>query len=56
MIHLTIRHHVIDYAIWKEGLDNHLAARQAGGASDEVWVLRNVDDGHEIVVRGGWFA
>ena len=59
MIHLTIRHHVKDYARWKEGFDNHLAARQAGGASGEVWVLRNVDDGHrddghQIVVFLGW--
>ena len=54
MIHLTIRHHITDYARWKEGFDGHLAARQAGGASHEVWVLRNVDDRHEIVIILGW--
>jgi hypothetical protein len=54
MIYLLLRHHITDYARWKEGFDIHLAARQAGGATDEALVLRNVDDPYEIVVVLGW--
>ena len=44
MIYLYVRQTIEDYARWKEGFDTHLAARQAGGATDEAFVLRNVDD------------
>ena len=54
MIYLSIRHTVINYLRWKELFDTHLAARQAGGATREAWVLRNVDDPHEIIVVLGW--
>lgn len=54
MIYLYVRHTVINDARWKEGFDIHLAARQAGGATREAWVLRNVDDPYEIVVVLGW--
>ena len=54
MIYLTIRQRVGEYARWKEAFDNHLAARQAGGATHEALVLRNVDDPHEIIVVLGW--
>lgn len=54
MIYLLLRHHITDYARWKEGFDNHLAARQAGGATREALALRNVDDPHEIIVVLGW--
>ena len=54
MIYLYIRQTVADYAQWKEGFDNHAAARQAGGATDEALVLRNVDDPREIIVVLGW--
>ena len=54
MIYLYVRHTVVSYAKWKEGFDNHLAARQAGGATHEALVLRNVDDPHEIIVVLGW--
>lgn len=54
MIYLTIRQTIANYARWKEGFDNHLAARQAGGATDEALVLRNVDNLNEIIVVLGW--
>ena len=54
MIYLYVRQTVADYARWKEGFDTHLSARQAGGATDEAFVLRNVDDPHEIIVFLGW--
>ncbi|MCA9896546.1 MAG: hypothetical protein H6654_16885 [Ardenticatenaceae bacterium] len=54
MIYLYIRHTVVSYARWKEVFDNHLAARQAGGATQEVLLLRNVGTPQEIVVILGW--
>lgn len=45
---------VEDYARWKEDFDNHVAARQAGGAAGETMVMRNVDDPNEITVVLGW--
>jgi heme-degrading monooxygenase HmoA len=54
MVYLYIRHRVEDYARWREGFDNHAAARQAGGATDEAYVMRNVDDPNEITIILGW--
>jgi hypothetical protein len=54
MIYLFIRLHATDYARWKEIFDIHLAARQAGGATDAIQVMRNVDDLNEITVLIGW--
>lgn len=54
MIYLLLRHPIEDFARWKEGFDIHLAARQAGGATKETFVLRNVDDLSEIMVVLGW--
>jgi len=54
MIYLYIRQTVENYAQWKEAFDNHLSARQAGGATREALVLRNMDDSHEIIVVLGW--
>ena len=54
MIYLNVRHTVEDYAKWREGFDTHAAARQAAGATDEVYVMRNVDNPNEITVVLGW--
>jgi heme-degrading monooxygenase HmoA len=54
MIYLLLRHTIEDYGRWKEGFDKHLAARQAGGATKEVYVMRNVDNAQEIIVLLGW--
>ena len=54
MIYLLVRHTIEDYGRWKEGFDRHLAARQAGGATKEVYVMRNVDNPQEIIVVLGW--
>jgi hypothetical protein len=54
MIYLLLRHTIEDYGRWKEGFDRHLAARQAGGATTEMYVMRNVDDAQEIIVLLGW--
>ena len=54
MIYFYIQQRVKAYARWKEAFDNHLAARQAGGATDEVIILRNVANPQEIVLFLGW--
>lgn len=54
MIYIYVRHRVEDYARWREGYDNHAAARQASGASDEAYVMRNIDDPNEITIILGW--
>ena len=54
MVYIHVRHRVEDYARWREGYDNHAPARQAGGATDEADVMRNVDDPNEITIILGW--
>ncbi len=54
MVYIYVRHRVEDYARWREGYDNHAAARQAGGATDEAYVMRNVEDPNDITVILGW--
>jgi hypothetical protein len=54
VIYLCLRQTIEDYARWKEGFDNHIVARQASGATDETYILRNVDDPNEITVVLGW--
>jgi hypothetical protein len=54
MVYIHVRHTVEDYAAWREGFDNHAPARQAGGATDETYVMRNVDDPNEITIILGW--
>jgi heme-degrading monooxygenase HmoA len=54
MVYIYVRNTVEDYARWREGFDNHAAARQAGGATDEVYVMRNVDDPNDITLILGW--
>ena len=54
MITLYLRQTAVNYAQWKEAFDSHLAARQVGGATAEVLILRNGDDPEEIVVLLGW--
>ena len=54
MIYLCLRQTIEDYARWKEGFDNHIVSRQASGATDETYILRNVDDPNEITVVLGW--
>lgn len=54
MVYLYVRQRVEDYARWREGYDNHAAARQASGATGEVNILRNADDPLEITVLLGW--
>lgn len=54
MVYLYVRQHVEDYARWRETFDEHAPARQAGGATDEAYVMRNVGDRNEITVILGW--
>ena len=54
MIYIYIRHSVKDYARWREGFDNHAPARQAGGATDEAYVMRDLDDPNDVTVMLGW--
>lgn len=54
MIYIYVRQSVEDYAKWREGYDNHAAARQASGATDETYVMRDVADPNNITVILGW--
>jgi heme-degrading monooxygenase HmoA len=54
MVYILVRHTVEDYARWREGYDNHAPARQAGGATDEAYVMRNIDEPNDITVILGW--
>ena len=54
MVYIHVRHTVEDYAKWREGYDNHAAARQAGGGTDEAYVMRDVDDSNNVTVILGW--
>lgn len=54
MVYIHVQHTVEDYAKWREGFDNHAPARQAGGATDEAYVMRNVEDPNEITIILGW--
>ena len=54
MAYIYVRHRVENYARWREGFDTHAAARQAGGATDEVYVMRNVDDPNDLTIILGW--
>ena len=54
MIYISIRHRVQDYARWREGFDNHAPARQAGGATDEAYVMRDLNDPNDVTVMLGW--
>lgn len=54
MNYLYIRQTVSDYARWKEAFDIHASTRQAGGATGEALVLRNVEVPHEIIALLGW--
>ena len=44
MAYIQVVQRVEDYARWREGFDNNASARQAAGATDEILVMRNVDD------------
>ena len=54
MIYLFFKHHVVDYARWKEVFDCHLSARQVGGATADALLFRNVDELQEIIILLGW--
>lgn len=54
MVYIHVRHRVEDYARWREGFDTHGAARQAGGATSEAYVMRNIEDPNEITLILGW--
>jgi hypothetical protein len=48
MAYMMIRHKVKDFNEWKPGYDGHKPAREAAGLR-EVYLLRNVDDPHEVI-------
>ena len=54
MIYLYLRHTVADYARWRETFDNHIVARQAGGATHEAYILANVENPNDIILLLGW--
>ena len=54
MVYIQVRHRVEDYAKWREGYDQHAPARQAGGATGDEYILRNVDDPNEFTILLGW--
>ena len=54
MNYLYVRQVVSDYAQWKEAFDMHFSAREAGGATRESLVLRDVEHPNEVIVVLGW--
>ncbi|MDX1616757.1 MAG: hypothetical protein R3300_20790 [Candidatus Promineifilaceae bacterium] len=54
MIYLYIRQTIADYGQWKEAFDMHFSARQAGGATHKVLVLRDVDNAQQLLLLLGW--
>ena len=54
MVYIHVVQQVEDYARWREGFDNHAPARETSGSTDEVFVMRNVDDPNEVTVILGW--
>jgi hypothetical protein len=54
MAYIQVRQSVEDYEKWKAGFDAAAPVRQAAGATDEAYVMRNADNGNEIVVILGW--
>ena len=54
MVYVHVQQTVEDFARWREGFDNHAVNRQASGATDEVYIMRNVDNPNEITVVLGW--
>ena len=54
MIYLYVRQIVADYARWKEEFDIHFSTRQAGEATREAFVLRDVEHPNEMIVVLGW--
>lgn len=46
---VLIRHKVRDFNAWKKGFDAHAPKRAEAGLSDKQ-VLRNADDGNEVVL------
>lgn len=53
MVYLLIRHKVEDYETWKAMYDEHSATRKAAG-SQGARLLRNTDDGNEVVAIISW--
>jgi quinol monooxygenase YgiN len=54
MVYVHVRHNVEDYSRWREGFDNHASVRRAGGATEETYVMRSVDDPNALTVIMGW--
>lgn len=54
MIYVYVHHTIEDYTTWREGFDKHGPTRQAAGATEEVYVMQNVDDPNDITLVLGW--
>lgn len=54
MIYIHVQHAVEDYGRWKLGFDANAPLRKAGGSTEEVYIMRNVDDPNEVTVILGW--
>ena len=54
MVYIHVRQTVEDYDQWKAGFDAGAPTRQAAGATDETYVMRNADNPNEIVAVLGW--
>ena len=54
MIYIYVHHTVEDYATWRKGFDEHASARQAAGATDEVYVMQTLDNTNDITAILGW--
>ena len=54
MAYIHVRQTVEDYDKWKAVFDSAAPARQAAGATDETYIMRNDDNPNELVVILGW--
>ncbi len=54
MVYIHIRHTVENYSKWREIYDQHAPARQAGGATEEAYILRNTENPKEVILLLGW--
>jgi quinol monooxygenase YgiN len=54
MYYVSVKNRVEDYAQWRTAFDANAETREAAGATEEVYVMRNAYDPNEVTVIMGW--
>jgi len=54
MVYIHIRQQVEDYAKWREGFNSRVDVRKEAGATDEVYIMCNVDNPNDVTLILGW--